>query len=334
MRKIIFPLLIFIAFFALKTTIAYAGPDDACTFTTDPTQLQVGKFKSITFTNIRDAGTRLYVAFNTSNTGPCPLDSLTKAGKFQEGCVSEDILINPDSGVTFSETDHTLGDLRNLGAGTYTVRLCVYKEDGTCQPSCRSNGIVVRTAGGQNPSPEPTGPGQNNSCEIDPTSNDYKICSKGGRVRGTCSEGFYCNSLTTGDCRTGTCVAGSLYDPSVINYAKNAPLSLPCEKNGNFYNDARGCLRVRTAFGMVSTGATDFTRWALGFVLSIGGGIIFIIILVAGYKLMTSQGDPDKVKNAREQLTAAIVGFIFIIFSLVILELITRDILGLPGFGR
>ena len=48
---------------------------------------------------------------------------------------------------------------------------------------------------------------------------------------------------------------------------------------------------------------------------------------------MTSQGDPEKVKNARDQLTAAIVGLLFIIFSLALLELITRDILGLPGFG-
>lgn len=117
------------------------------------------------------------------------------------------------------------------------------------------------------------------------------------------------------------------------NLNENSPLSLPCLKNGNSYSDARGCLRIKTAFGYVSTGTSEFTRWVLGFVLSIAGGIVFIIILISGYKIMTSQGDPDKVKNAREQLTAAIVGFIFIIFSLVILELITRDILGLPGFG-
>ena len=49
---------------------------------------------------------------------------------------------------------------------------------------------------------------------------------------------------------------------------------------------------------------------------------------------MTSSGDPEKVKNARDQLAAAVVGLLFIIFSLVILELITKDVLGLPGFGN
>ncbi|MBP9716396.1 MAG: hypothetical protein KBD51_00480 [Candidatus Levybacteria bacterium] len=114
---------------------------------------------------------------------------------------------------------------------------------------------------------------------------------------------------------------------------ENDPLSLPCAKNGSSYSDAKGCLKIKTALGNVRTDSTGFTRWMLGFVLSISGGIVIIIIIVAGYKLMTSQGNPDRVKNARDQLTAAIVGLLFIIFSLALLELITRDILGLPGFG-
>ncbi len=113
---------------------------------------------------------------------------------------------------------------------------------------------------------------------------------------------------------------------------QNDPLSLPCAKNGSSYTDAKGCTKIKTAIGFVRTDSAGFTRWMLGFVLSISGGIVIIIIIIAGYKLMTSQGDPEKVKNARDQLTAAIVGLLFIIFSLALLELITRDILGLPGF--
>ena len=113
----------------------------------------------------------------------------------------------------------------------------------------------------------------------------------------------------------------------------NTPLSRPCGSGSDVYSDEEGCKRIVTAFGPVSTGANAFTRWVLGFVLSISGGLVILIIIISGYRLMTSQGDPEKVKNARDQLTAAIVGLLFIIFSLVILELITRDILGLPGFG-
>lgn len=113
----------------------------------------------------------------------------------------------------------------------------------------------------------------------------------------------------------------------------NTPLSQPCGK-GESFDEEKGCIRINTAFGSIPTDSQNFTRWVLGFVLSVAGMIVLIIIIIAGYRLMTSQGDPEKLKNARDQLTAAIVGLLFIIFSLVILELITRDILGLPGFGR
>jgi hypothetical protein len=48
---------------------------------------------------------------------------------------------------------------------------------------------------------------------------------------------------------------------------------------------------------------------------------------------MISQGNPEQVKGAREQLTAAIIGLLFIIFSLVILQIIGVNILKIPGFG-
>ena len=48
---------------------------------------------------------------------------------------------------------------------------------------------------------------------------------------------------------------------------------------------------------------------------------------------MISQGNPEQVKGAREQLTAAIIGLLFIIFSLVILQVIGFNILRIPGFG-
>jgi hypothetical protein len=47
---------------------------------------------------------------------------------------------------------------------------------------------------------------------------------------------------------------------------------------------------------------------------------------------MVSRGNPEQVQQAREQFTAAIVGLMFIIFSLVILQSIGFDILQLPGF--
>lgn len=107
----------------------------------------------------------------------------------------------------------------------------------------------------------------------------------------------------------------------------NVPNKLPCKSDTD-------CNFIQTAFGPISTSPQGFIRWLLGFILSLSGGIVLLVIIATGYRLMTSQGDPEKVKAAREQLTAAVVGLLFIIFSLVILQAITIDILHIPGFNK
>ena len=60
----------------------------------------------------------------------------------------------------------------------------------------------------------------------------------------------------------------------------------------------------------------------------------FLIIIYSGYVLATSQGNKEKIAAARETLTSAILGLLFIIFSIVILEIIGVDILRIPGLTR
>lgn len=88
-----------------------------------------------------------------------------------------------------------------------------------------------------------------------------------------------------------------------------------------------------TALGDISTSPAGFVRSIFGILLSLAGGIAVILIIVSGYKLMSSQGNPEKVQAAREQLTSAIIGLLFIIFSITILQIIGVDILHLPGLN-
>lgn len=92
------------------------------------------------------------------------------------------------------------------------------------------------------------------------------------------------------------------------------------------------CLEVDTAIGPIQTDPKEFVKKIFGIVLSLSGGIAVLLIIVSGYKLMVSQGNQEKTQAAREMLTSAIVGLLFIIFSLVILQIIGVDILKLPGF--
>ncbi len=66
----------------------------------------------------------------------------------------------------------------------------------------------------------------------------------------------------------------------------------------------------------------------------IGGGVALIIILAGGFQLTISQGDPKKTSEAKELITSALIGLVFIIFSVAILQLIGVQILQIPEFGE
>ncbi|MEK7168610.1 MAG: hypothetical protein AAB778_01230 [Patescibacteria group bacterium] len=87
---------------------------------------------------------------------------------------------------------------------------------------------------------------------------------------------------------------------------------------------------VDTAIGCIPVGDTNaFMGWILGWAVGVGGGIAFLLIVYASIMIMTSQGDPTRLKAGQELLTSAISGLIMLIFSVVILRFIGLDLLGL-----
>lgn len=51
---------------------------------------------------------------------------------------------------------------------------------------------------------------------------------------------------------------------------------------------------------------------------------VFALLAFAAYQLMTSRGDPDKLKQGKEVITNAIIGFLFILMSVAILLLLSN----------
>lgn len=92
------------------------------------------------------------------------------------------------------------------------------------------------------------------------------------------------------------------------------------------------CTKVRTAIGDIETKPELFVKRIFLIIESISGGIAVLLIIYAGFSLMSSRGNPDKIQNAREVLTSAIVGLLFVIFSILILQFIGVDVLCIPGF--
>ncbi len=93
------------------------------------------------------------------------------------------------------------------------------------------------------------------------------------------------------------------------------------------------CASFLTALGEMGTNAPSFTRSIFAILLSFSGGLALLLIIRSGYTMMTSQGNPQKIQEGRDQLVAAIVGLVFLIFSFVLLQLIGYDLLRIPGFG-
>ena len=56
----------------------------------------------------------------------------------------------------------------------------------------------------------------------------------------------------------------------------------------------------------------------------LGGLALFVIVIIAGYKFITSEGDPKKVAEARGTLTMAMAGVLILAIAYLILVIISR----------
>lgn len=136
------------------------------------------------------------------------------------------------------------------------------------------------------------------------------------------------------------CVIPRNPDPTAEPTEKPSP-RLPCssgwDKNNQLTTDRESitsCHSIETGLGIsIGTDQQSLVKDLFGIILGISGGIALLLIIYSGYQLMTSQGNPEKLEAARQQLVSAIVGLLFIIFSLVILQFIGFNILKIPGIG-
>jgi hypothetical protein len=92
---------------------------------------------------------------------------------------------------------------------------------------------------------------------------------------------------------------------------------------------------IQTAIGPIDPrNLQGFIQQLLNLALGVAGGIAFLLMLFGAFRIMTSSGDPEKMKSGSELITSALTGLLFIIFSVFLLKLIGVDILQIPGFGQ
>ncbi|NCN87562.1 MAG: hypothetical protein GW941_01555 [Candidatus Pacebacteria bacterium] len=111
-----------------------------------------------------------------------------------------------------------------------------------------------------------------------------------------------------------------------------------CESNlsGTALSSCISCYDTKgiwTAIGCISQDPKNLVSKLINIGIGILGGIFLLRVLAASFMLTTSQGDVKKTSEAKQMISEAIIGVLFIIFSVTILQFIGSDVLRIPGFG-
>jgi hypothetical protein len=97
---------------------------------------------------------------------------------------------------------------------------------------------------------------------------------------------------------------------------------------------ASGRTGADTALGCLETSDVNLfvgqiLRWGVG----IAAAGAFFMLVYGGVQMMTASGDPKRVKAGQELIISSIAGVILIILSVILLNFLGINILGLGGLG-
>lgn len=86
---------------------------------------------------------------------------------------------------------------------------------------------------------------------------------------------------------------------------------------------------LMTALGCVPTHPLYFIAYWRETFIALGGGIALLFMIVGALFVLTSQGNPEKVKRGKEIFIGGLTGLVVMIFTAFVLNFITVDILNL-----
>jgi len=66
----------------------------------------------------------------------------------------------------------------------------------------------------------------------------------------------------------------------------------------------------------------DIISALIPYIFTIAGLVLFIMLIMGGFGLLTSGGNPDKVNAAKGKLTSALIGFVIIFVSYWLMKIL------------
>lgn len=140
-----------------------------------------------------------------------------------------------------------------------------------------------------------------------------------------------------------SCTCNIVGEPSALpildqlckTYLPGSPELTSCSQCALGQGRWAGKAGIWTGIGCVPVGLGAFiSEYVMTFGIGFGGIVAFGCILYSAFQIQTSQGSPEKIKNAQQTMTSCIMGLILLIFSVFILQVIGVDILRIPGLTK
>jgi len=93
-----------------------------------------------------------------------------------------------------------------------------------------------------------------------------------------------------------------------------------------------GCISTEAGFSQEG-GVSSVTQKLLNIVFSLAGGITFLYFLYGSFVIAASQSDPERLNYGKRVVWGAIIGLVFCLTSVLIVNFIAGQVLKIPGFG-
>ncbi|MBI3366157.1 hypothetical protein HY041_00825 [Candidatus Roizmanbacteria bacterium] len=94
-----------------------------------------------------------------------------------------------------------------------------------------------------------------------------------------------------------------------------------------------GCIGTNLGTFQKEGAVAGVVQTLLNIVFSIVGGVAFLSLIYGSFIIMTSQSNPERLNYGKRVVYGAIVGVIFSLSSVFLVNLIGSGILKIPGFG-
>lgn len=174
----------------------------------------------------------------------------------------------------------------------------------------------------------------NATCRAQPGNKDY--CKDADRS-GTCVQcliNSHCGPSQV--CKKDKCVKKTAEsgNPNTPAETATAPVENTKAIDNQQCTTPRGLDGAETEIGCIPKDPAGFAAEYYSYGLGMIGGLSIIFIIIGGYIMLTSQGNPLRLRNGKTYIFYAVFGLLLAIFGYVFIEVIAVDILRIPGFAR